>query len=302
MKLVVNSAYGYLGAGRAHALRRRARGQRGHAPRPRACSSCMCRELAARGVTLLEADTDGVYFAVPDGLDRGRRAARRRRGRRAPAAARPARVRRPLRRDALARAEELRAAAVRRRRSLLRGVAFRSSRAEPFGEAFLRRAARAPACVGDVAGVRDAYLDDGVALRRRAARDARRLVARAARRRRRRNTSRRARHGASSPTRRCSRAAASAGPSAIASACTALAAVAPACFRTLDEGEAPGGDARSARLRRRLLRARPARHVRGAAGARAFAGGLRRRLRRSRAAVAVREPLSRGPSDPDDCR
>ena len=25
----------------------------------------MCRELAARGVTLLEADTDGVYFAVP---------------------------------------------------------------------------------------------------------------------------------------------------------------------------------------------------------------------------------------------
>ena len=26
----------------------------------------MCRELAARGVTLLEADTDGVYFAVPD--------------------------------------------------------------------------------------------------------------------------------------------------------------------------------------------------------------------------------------------
>ena len=31
----------------------------------------MCRELAARGVTLLEADTDGVYFAVPDDVDRG---------------------------------------------------------------------------------------------------------------------------------------------------------------------------------------------------------------------------------------
>ena len=27
----------------------------------------MCRELAQRGVTLLEADTDGVYFAVPEG-------------------------------------------------------------------------------------------------------------------------------------------------------------------------------------------------------------------------------------------
>jgi len=26
----------------------------------------MCRELARRGVTLLEADTDGVYFAVPE--------------------------------------------------------------------------------------------------------------------------------------------------------------------------------------------------------------------------------------------
>jgi DNA polymerase I len=49
---------------------------------------------------------------------------------------------------------------------LLRGVAFRSSRAEPFGEAFLRRAIR---CLldGDIAGVRDAYLDTIQALRRR---------------------------------------------------------------------------------------------------------------------------------------
>ena len=53
-------------------------------------------------------------------------------------------------------------------RLLLRGVAFRSSRAEPFGEAFLRRAI---GCLlegeGDVTGVRDAYLDTIRALRAR---------------------------------------------------------------------------------------------------------------------------------------
>lgn len=50
---------------------------------------------------------------------------------------------------------------------MLRGVAFRSSRAEPFGEAFLRRAI---ACLfaDDVLGVQRAYLDTVGALRRRA--------------------------------------------------------------------------------------------------------------------------------------
>jgi len=52
-------------------------------------------------------------------------------------------------------------------RLLLRGVAFRSSRAEPFGEAFLRRAL-ARLLVDDVAGVRDAYLATLGALRTRA--------------------------------------------------------------------------------------------------------------------------------------
>jgi DNA polymerase I len=64
MKLIVNSAYGYLAAGgltrfsdvhAANAVTRHGR----------ATLALMCRELAARGVTLLEADTDGVYFAVP---------------------------------------------------------------------------------------------------------------------------------------------------------------------------------------------------------------------------------------------
>src|ERR1035438_8780886 len=67
MKLVVNSAYGYLAAGgdltrfadvhAANEVTRRGRG----------ALETICKELAARGVTLLEADTDGVYFAAPGG-------------------------------------------------------------------------------------------------------------------------------------------------------------------------------------------------------------------------------------------
>jgi DNA polymerase elongation subunit (family B) len=48
----------------------------------------------------------------------------------------------------------------------LRGVAFRSSRSEPYGAAFLR-AAIGRLLVGDVPGVRDAYLASIAALRRR---------------------------------------------------------------------------------------------------------------------------------------
>jgi DNA polymerase elongation subunit (family B) len=49
---------------------------------------------------------------------------------------------------------------------LLRGVAFRSSRSEPFGDRFLRHVLTR-LMVGDVMGVRDAYLDTILALRRR---------------------------------------------------------------------------------------------------------------------------------------
>jgi hypothetical protein len=64
MKIVINSAYGYLAAGGltrfndVHAANEVTR-------RGRELLDLLCRELAARGVTLLEADTDGVYFAVP---------------------------------------------------------------------------------------------------------------------------------------------------------------------------------------------------------------------------------------------
>ena len=144
MKLVVNSAYGYLAAGGGltrfadvHAANEVTR-------RGRETLELMCRELAARGVTLLEADTDGVYFAVPEGWERGRRAARRRRGRGAAAAARAARVRRPLRRDAVARAEELRAARLRRHARCC--AAWRSARAAPSRSARRSCAARSRGC------------------------------------------------------------------------------------------------------------------------------------------------------------
>jgi hypothetical protein len=51
-------------------------------------------------------------------------------------------------------------------RLILRGVAFRSSRAEPFGEAFLRRAI-GRLLDGDLVGVREAFLATVSALRRR---------------------------------------------------------------------------------------------------------------------------------------
>jgi DNA polymerase elongation subunit (family B) len=50
---------------------------------------------------------------------------------------------------------------------LLRGVAFRSSRSEPFGDRFLRHAIKR-LLVGDVVGVRDAYLATIASLRTRA--------------------------------------------------------------------------------------------------------------------------------------
>ncbi len=65
MKLLINSAYGYLGAGKmawfadlkaADEITRRGRG----------VLEQVCNEIQTRGATLIEADTDGVYFCVPE--------------------------------------------------------------------------------------------------------------------------------------------------------------------------------------------------------------------------------------------
>jgi DNA polymerase I len=163
MKLVVNTAYGYLGAGGltrfadVHAANEVTR-------RGREVLELMCRELAARDVTLLEADTDGVYFAVPEAwseVDERRVVAE-------VAALLPPLVQLEFdgRYAAMLSHEPKNYVLLGYDDTLLlRGVAFRSSRAEPYGDAFLRRSI-GRLLVGDVIGVRDAYLEMVTALRR----------------------------------------------------------------------------------------------------------------------------------------
>ncbi len=164
MKLVVNSAYGYLGApgltrfADVHAANEVTR-------RGREVLALMCTQLAARGVTLLEADTDGVYFAVPEAWTE----ADERRVVAEVGALLPARVQLEYegRYAAMLSHEPKNYALLGYDGTLvLRGVAFRSSRAEPFGEAFLRTAI-ARLLEGDVPGVYRAYLDTIAALRGR---------------------------------------------------------------------------------------------------------------------------------------
>jgi DNA polymerase, archaea type len=171
MKLVVNSAYGYMAAGGGltrfadvHAANEVTR-------RGRETLGLICRELAARRVTLLEADTDGVYFAVPNGWEE----ADERRAVAEVAALLPPLVKLEFdgRYAAMLSHEPKNYALLGYDGALLlRGVAFRSSRAEPYGETFLRRAIRR-LLIGDVAGVREEYLATAGALVRRelAARD-----------------------------------------------------------------------------------------------------------------------------------
>ena len=162
---MVNSAYGYLAAGGnltrfadVHAANEVTR-------RGREVLALLCRELAARGVTLIEADTDGVYFAVPESWTE---ADERR------VVAEVASLLPPLvqlefdgRYAAMLSHEPKNYALLGYDGTLiLRGVAFRSSRSEPFGNAFLRLAIPR-LLVGDVEGMRDAYLGTIAALRAR---------------------------------------------------------------------------------------------------------------------------------------
>jgi DNA polymerase elongation subunit (family B) len=164
MKLVVNSAYGYLGAAGltrfsdVHAANTVTR-------HGREVLALLCRELAARGGTLLEADTDGVYFAVPETWSE----ADERRAVAEVAALLPPRVSLELdgRYAAMLSHEPKNYALLPYDAPLvLRGVAFRSSRAEPFGEAFLRRALE-HLLTGDLVAVQRAYIATVLALRKR---------------------------------------------------------------------------------------------------------------------------------------
>lgn len=155
MKIVVNSAYGYLGA---VGLTRFADVEAANevTRRGRELLHYLCRELALRGVTLLEADTDGVYFSVPEHFSE----ADERRLVAEVGQLLPARVKLEFdgRYAAMLSHEPKNYALLPYDAGplILRGVAFRSRRAEHFGTEFLR-AALERLLSDDVAGIRHVY-------------------------------------------------------------------------------------------------------------------------------------------------
>ncbi len=165
LKLVVNSAYGYMAAGGnltrfadVHAANEVTR-------RGREVLGLMCRELQARGVTLLEADTDGVYFAVPESwteVDERRVVSE-------VGALLPPLVQLEFegRYAAMLSHEPKNYALLGYDGTLIvRGVAFRSSRSEPYGDSFIRKSLKR-LLTGDVVGIRSLYLETIDALRAR---------------------------------------------------------------------------------------------------------------------------------------
>ena len=164
MKILVNSAYGYLGAvgltrfADVHAANEVTR-------QGRAVLGLLCRELAARGAILLEGDTDGVYFAVPEGWTE--QDERRMVGEIAALLPPLVRLEFEGRYAAMLSHEPKNYALLHYDGELLlRGVAFRSIRMEPFGVEFLRRAT-AHLLAGDVPGMHGVYVETAAALRRR---------------------------------------------------------------------------------------------------------------------------------------
>ncbi|WP_245900903.1 3'-5' exonuclease [Deinococcus yavapaiensis] len=156
MKTVINSAYGYLGAGEMSRFgdREAADAITRHG---RAVLRTVLEGLRAHGVTLIEADTDGVYFGVPTDWDEAReRQVVEDVGRSLPAEVTLAFEGRYA---AMFSHEVKNYALLGYDASLtVRGASFHSSRAEPYGEAFLRAALTA-LLRGDVPSVRAAFDD-----------------------------------------------------------------------------------------------------------------------------------------------
>jgi DNA polymerase elongation subunit (family B) len=154
MKLVINSAYGYMGAtGMALFADRDAADE--VTRRGRELLAGVLDDLRARGATLLEADTDGVYFAVPEGTTEAEE--------RAVVAAVGARLPPGVRLEYEGRYRAMLSYEAKNYALLgydgalqVRGVALRSSRAEPFGARFLREAL-ASVLRDDPFGVRAAF-------------------------------------------------------------------------------------------------------------------------------------------------
>ncbi len=164
MKILINAAYGYMGAG-SMALFADGRAAGEVTRRGRAILQQVLDALQQRGMALIEADTDGVYFAVPpDWTELQERALIAEIGAELPAGIRleyEGRYRAML-------SHEVKNYALLSydARLIVHGVALRSSRSEPFGERFLRKALR-NTMLGNIVDVRASYLETVEALRKR---------------------------------------------------------------------------------------------------------------------------------------
>ena len=165
MKILINAAYGYMGAGSMALFADNAAAGE-VTRRGREVLNQVLDALRRRGMALIEADTDGVYFAVPEGwTEQQERALVDEIG-----AALPAGIR--LEYEGRYRAmfsHEVKNYALLTYdgRLIVRGVALRSSRAEPFGERFLRQALYFT-MTNDIPSLRNLYLETVDALRNRA--------------------------------------------------------------------------------------------------------------------------------------
>jgi len=164
MKILINAAYGYMGAG-SMALFADMRAADEVTRRGREILAQVLDALRERGMALIEADTDGVYFAVPASWteDQERQLVAD------IGAALPAGIR--LEYEGRYRAmfsHEVKNYALMTYdgQLIVHGVALRSSRAEPFGDRFLRQALSST-MTGYVVSVREAFLETAEALRQR---------------------------------------------------------------------------------------------------------------------------------------
>jgi len=164
MKILINAAYGYMGAG-SMALFADILAADEVTKRGREILTQVLDALRQRSMALIEADTDGVYFAVPaDWNEEQERTLVAEIGAELPEGIRleyEGRYRAML-------SHEVKnyALLTYNGQLVVRGVALRSSRAEPFGERFLRQALLCT-LTNDIPGLRKVFLETVSALRNR---------------------------------------------------------------------------------------------------------------------------------------
>jgi DNA polymerase, archaea type len=164
MKILINSAYGYMGAGSMALFADRSAADE-VTRRGREILGQVEDALREQGMRLLEADTDGVYFSAPLGWTEAQE--------RVVVDAVGALLPDGIRLEYEGRYQAMFVHEVKNYALLtyggeliVRGGALRSSRSEPFGERFLREALHCT-LIGDVVGLHRAFLETVDALRQR---------------------------------------------------------------------------------------------------------------------------------------